>query len=285
MQDVLITGGTGLLGRHLLAELAKMRVHLLGRALEGRPKPDYECDLGAEVKFDWLPSKMDAVIYLAQSPRYRDLPDGALEVMRVNATQVGRLLEYARAAGVRSFIYASSGGVYGNSREPASENRPVQVVPGANVYVASKILGEAAVASYAGYFNTVILRPFFIYGRSQRREMLIPRLVDRIRARVPVVLSGRNGMKLNPIHASDAARATAAALHLEGGQIVNLAGPEVLTLRGLCEAIGEKLNVSPVFEIIEADGDVDLVGDISKMRTLLGQPSVAFSSGVVDVLD
>jgi UDP-glucose 4-epimerase len=59
-----------------------------------------------------LPQKLDAVIHLAQSYRFREFPAGAMSVTNVNVVATAHLLESAARKGVQHFICASTGGVY-----------------------------------------------------------------------------------------------------------------------------------------------------------------------------
>ena len=73
-------------------------------------------DLSSDWKISELPTKIDVIYHLAQSDKFRDFPAGAPDVFQVNINSTAKLLDYAKKTGVKSFIYASSGGVYGNGK-------------------------------------------------------------------------------------------------------------------------------------------------------------------------
>jgi nucleoside-diphosphate-sugar epimerase len=75
----------------------------------------------------------------------------------------------------------------------------------------------------------------------------------------------------------------AAALALTQSHKINVAGPEVLTLKGMCEIVGAHVGKSPKYVIDEAGNAMNLVGDITRMSELLLRPSTPFSTGVVDL--
>jgi nucleoside-diphosphate-sugar epimerase len=85
-----------------------------------------------------------------------------------------------KKSGVGSFIYTSSGGIYGNGNEPFLENTPIVPFGDLGYYLGSKACGEILVQSYANIFQVNVVRPFFLYGPTQKRDMLIPRLFDNI---------------------------------------------------------------------------------------------------------
>ena len=287
MRRIVITGGTGLLGSHLLPLLAEeAEVHVLGReppALAGAVH--HPVDLAEGLDEAALPAAPDAVIHLAQSSRFRDFPRSAAHVARINCQAAVELAQYAVRAGASLFLYASTGSVYAPGPAPLAEASPLAEGPALGFYAATKLAGERLLEPFGDLLNLVILRPFFVYGRGQNGSMLIPRLVDRVRSGEAIRLAGSEGMRLNPVHASDAAAAVRAALALDGGHCINVAGPEVLSLRGIGETIGRALDVEPVFETGADRATGDLVADIAAMRRLLVPPSVPFERGVRDFLE
>jgi nucleoside-diphosphate-sugar epimerase len=132
--------------------------------------------------------------------------------------------------------------------------------------------------------TVIILRPFFIYGPRQSPHMLIQRLVASVAAGRPVTLQGAQGLRINPLHVEDAARAFARALDLEESSTVNVAGSEVLTLREIATTIGKVVGREPIFEEVDAPPR-HLVGDTKKMHQILCVPVVPFASGVLSLRD
>jgi nucleoside-diphosphate-sugar epimerase len=110
--------------------------------------------------------------------------------------------------------------------------------------------------------------------------MLIPRLVQAVSDGKPISLQGPEGIRLNPIHVSDAADAVQRALDLQGSHTINIGGPEVLSLRQIGDLIGEAVGKVPRFEVQSVDQSRHLVGAIDKMTRLLGQPQIDFATGI-----
>ena len=117
----------------------------------------------------------------------------------------------------------------------------------------------------------VVVRPFFIYGPGQKRDMLIPRLFDSVASGKPITLQGDSGIRINPIHVNDAASAVAAILDLNESATFNIAGPEVLSIRDICECMGRYLGVEPIFAR-QPSVPNDLIADYSAMRDFLHNP-------------
>lgn len=285
MEKLLITGGSGLIGSHLIRSLGDYTVFNLSRRSFNsddnlQTVQNLTLDLSKEWKRKLLPPQIDAVIHLAQSEHFRDFPEQAEEVFQVNTVSTLRLLDYARRAGARTFILASSGGIYGYGEQEFCED--VEISPKGNLgfYLGTKLCSEVIAESYTPFMNVIMLRFFFVYGAGQRRSMLIPRLVQSVLDGKPIMLQGQNGIRINPTYVSDAVAAITHALELEGSHKINVGGPDVLSLRKIGQIIGSVVERKPRFDVqLEAEPR-HLVGDIHKMSRLLHRPKVKFEKGI-----
>lgn len=284
MKTCLVTGSNGLVGSFLLKELEGEPVYVLAK--NSHPSLNSIAgDLTDEAFPSKLPKKIDAVIHLAQSNHFKDFPEKSLDIFSVNTMSTLRLLDYARQAGAKMFIYASSGVVYGTGPHPFLESSQLPVQSRLGLYYTSKQASEMLVENYSNFFHTVILRFFFVYGPHQKGNMLIPRLVQSVSEGKPIQLQGETGIRINPIYAADAARAVKAALSLSQSEKINVAGPEILNLKDIGEVIGQCLGKEPHFDYNLQASPQDLIGDTQKMKTLLSAPSISFKKGIASYLD
>jgi UDP-glucose 4-epimerase len=287
VKHILITGANGLLGRSLCRRLIETCVSITAvvRSPVELPVDGIKYLHINLADIDWieqLPKRIDVVVHLAQSARFRDFPDSALDVFNVNVASTARLLDYAKTVGVKQFIYASSGGVYGNGSQAFKENTAI-VPPGQlGYYLGSKACGEILVQSYASVFQVTVIRPFFIYGPGQNRSMLIPRLMDSISSGRSINLQGAEGIRINPVHVEDASAAVVAALNTRDSATFNLAGYEILTIRQIAEAMGAHLGKQPIFQQVEGEPR-DFVADISAMRQRLHTPEHRLQDSLDDI--
>ena len=281
---VLITGGTGFIGSRLSARLAEAHeVHCLVRRQPVAPTSGIHfCvhDLSTPLRPESLPQKVDAVIHLAQSKYSKDFPDKAQDIYNINVASTFALLEYASGAGAKQFLYASTGGLYGIGNARFVENDHVQP---SNFYFSTKYSAELLVANYEMSYKTVVVRPFFVYGRGQASAMLIPRLVHSVLSGAPILLRGEQGLHINPLYVEDAVDALVQALTLADSHLINLAGPRVLSLAEIGRTIGDHLAIEPVFDVRESEEPGHLVGDIGTMERVLGPPRIDFARGVAEV--
>lgn len=284
MQRCLITGSSGLIGSKLI-KLLKNNWEIHSLMLPNIEEPlgflhKISCDMSHEWIIDGLPKNVDAIIHLAQSEKFRMFPEYTRDVFNVNTASTMWLLDYARQAGARTFILASTGGVYDSGVVPLTEEAIINCNVSKGFYASTKICSELLAGNYRAFMNIIILRFFFVYGPGQQSDMLVPRLINNIKNGNPVYLSGTNGFVTNPTYVADAAKSIYCALNLDGSHIINVAGPEVLSLRQITDYIGSYLKIEPQYEVNYDIKPANLIADISKMRRLLTEPIHRFEDSI-----
>lgn len=287
MKTCVVTGALGLLGSRVTQLLRENGwdaipvVREIPTAGTGSDASGYiKMDLSQTLDLTCLPSKVDAVIHLAQSSNFRGFPEKASDIFGVNTEATFRLLEYVRKAGASSFILASTGGVYASAPRPLSEGDSLSPLDKLGFYAASKLAAETISMAYSSLFNVQALRFFFIYGPRQHASMLIPRLFSSVRSGRPVIAQGsEGGMRFNPVYVNDAALAVAAALNIDGSHIVNVAGPETVDIVSAARQIGVVTGYEPVFDVRPDETPNHFIADISTMSRLLAKPATTFAQG------
>lgn len=287
--SILITGASGLIGSHLLDELTAYedKVYYISRhELPYRNKNFHhiKLDLTGLNFVDSLPNDVSYIYHLAQSNFYQDFPLKAEDVFNVNLNATHQLLIYGHEIGISNFIYASSGGIYNNLDGSIDEESSIKKHSKLGHYLATKLTSEIFVSQFSNYFNTQIMRLFFAYGPRQHERMLIPRLINSVNSGRPIKLSGPKGISLNPIYASDAAKALLSSLKLENSNIFNIAGSQEVSLMELINIIEQKLGLKAKI-IHEGSQDLKLIGDIQKMISELHKPEIFLHEGLGNVIE
>ena len=285
--SVLITGANGLVGRVLAEKLsAYCNVHAVVRSIPKVRQDGVEyhlLDFAKEWNDNILPRNLDVVFHLAQSENFRDFPNQAIDIFKVNIDSTARLLDFSRKTNVKRFVYASSGGVYGSGSHAFHENSPITAHEKLGYYLGSKFCSEILVENYSPYMLVNIARFFFVYGAEQKRSMLIPRLVDSVKEGRPIQLQGSDGIFVNPIHVSDAVRALEKMTSLNVSSTFNIAGPEIVSLREIADLVGAMINKTPVYQMRDGESQ-NIIANIDLMKSDLCIPSVSLSNGLKDII-
>jgi nucleoside-diphosphate-sugar epimerase len=289
--NILVTGANGLLGRtlcYLLAEdhkiFALIRDH--EQFLLNLNHKNISPVIGDLSHFETieLPEEIDAVYYLAQSRKFRSIPEGNLDVFAINTQGPLCLAHWAMKNEITHYFYASSGGIYPPSGEPITEDTPIHLQKSRGFYLDSKLGAELLLENYSSYFKTFsIIRPFFIYGIGQEQNMLIPRLINSVKTGSDITLSHDDGIRINPINVQDAAKACAQLLKIRGRYTFNIAGNEIITIGQIVRIIGLLVQKEPRF-ILTPTKQPDLIGDITQMKKLLYGPNISLYEGLKEMI-
>lgn len=210
---VLVTGGCGYVGSTLVPELLRYGhevdvydIQWFGSNLPMHEKLTVTID---DIRVNDLGNRMgsvDAVIHLAA---VANDPCGDLDpklTWEINALATMRLSDAAARAGVKQFIYASSGSVYGVSDAPeVTEDLPC--VP-LSEYNKTKMVAERAVLSYWNKMDVTILRPATVCGVSARTRLDVAVNALTIKALTTGKITVFGGDQVRPnIHIDDMVRA------------------------------------------------------------------------------
>jgi nucleoside-diphosphate-sugar epimerase len=284
---ILITGAGGFIGRHLVERLAGE--HEIYALVRRRPKQPFagvtylQHDLSQTLDPRRLPSRIDAIIHQAAVIDTDNLGPDLARAVNIGGTLA--MLGYAAASGVQTFLYASTGGVYGCRDRPFVESDPYNPM---DLYSDTKVQAERAVLASIWSFRRVVLRYFFPYGIGTPNP--IPRFVEcALTGQLIDILPGGRP-RLNPLHISDAVEATVRALQLGQNTIINIAGIETVTFAEIAWMAAAYGGRRPrFFTIAEAESipyyRADLVADITQMKNLLNfTPSIKLSEGIAELV-
>lgn len=307
---VLVTGGAGFIGSHLMERLlcdGRQVVCLddfndyYSPALKRR---NIECvrrcgdfrlyegdvrdkDLCARI---FKEQQIDVVVHLAARAGVRASIEQPVLYQEVNCAGTANLLELSRLHGVKKFIFGSSSSVYGNNKKvPFSEDDPVNepISP----YAASKRAGELLCYTYHHLYKMpiVCLRFFTVYGPRQRPDMAIHKFTRLIASGAEVPVYGDGTMKRDYTFYTDIIHGVVAAIEREFEfEIFNLGESNTVELAYLISLIEKALGTqAKIKRLPEQPGDVHITyADVSKACRLLGYtPSVAIEQGIPIFVD
>lgn len=288
---VIIFGSKGYLGHHLTAQFKTEGLEFEQVSSQDGSGIDPTSGL-LPVNFEINADAETTVVYLSQSPRFRDVPHEAPHILAVNTYSAICAATAAFKAGVRRFIYISTGTVYAPSFSPLDETAPVRRD---TWYTLSKLHAEEALQLFRDSMEIIVVRPFTLYGPAQTGR-LVPNLIDSVRSQRSVSINPRKqaghpddqsdgGLRISLCHISDAVRVILHLIRFGGPGLLNLASPESPTIRQLAEMIGTYLGIPPQFEIMKRRREYDLVADISLLRQSIPHFFIPLESGLKEIVD
>ncbi len=227
----------------------------------------------------------DAVIHLAAKAGVRPSVADPAAYADVNITGTVRVLEWARARGVRRMLFASSSSVYGgNEKAPVSEDDFVDhpVSP----YAATKKAGELLCHAYCHLYGMSIaaLRFFTVYGPAQRPEMAIHKFTRRIFEGKEIEIYGDGSSRRDYTYVDDIVQGVLCALSAPAGfRVYNLGESATIALSDLVGLIEKAAGIPARRRFLSPQpGDVPVTfADIRRARAEIGYaPSTPVAEGV-----
>jgi UDP-glucose 4-epimerase len=291
---VLVTGGSGFIGSHVVDSLVSAGHE--PRNLDLTPSPWHGpglettvADLTDAAAVAEAVRGCEAILHLAAMADVNQVVEAPGRTDAVNVHGTFNLLEAARAEGVSRFVYASTIWVYGNAPgpEPHDEDTPLVLPP--HLYTSTKLAGEMYCRSFETMYGvpTTILRFGIPYGPRARPAAVVPAFIARAKAGTPLTIAdaGADNHWSSPLYYRPAALP---ALHPNGaGRIYNLVGDELVSVKEIADAVRELVADVPVEH--GPDRPVDLVfGRTSGERAAseLGwAPTTSFRDGVRRYVD
>ena len=298
---VVVTGGAGFIGSHLVEALLTegYRVRVVDnlctghranlKHLEGR----YDWMEGDLAEFDVCRRAADEASYIFHQAAIPSVPRSIREPLPAHQsgpTATLNMLEAARRAGVRRFLFAASSSAYGDTDElpkhEAMYPRPL------SPYAAGKLAGEHYVSVYAKTMGLdgVSLRYFNIFGPRQDPSSpysgvisLFSRLMSE--GKRPVIHG--DGLQTRDFtYVANAVAANLAAMRSEapmGGAVLNVGTGDRISLLELIAAINDALgtNLEPEFQPARVGDILHSQASLDRIRTTLGYaPLVTFQEGL-----
>jgi UDP-glucose 4-epimerase len=304
---ILVTGGAGFIGSHLVDALvaAGERVTVLDDFSTGergnlghQPASHVRLVAGSildETAIEDALADCDRVYHLAVQCVRRSL-GAPRQSHDVNATGTLNVLESARRAGIRRFVYCSSSEVYGNTssnllNEDVTPCRPV------TVYGAAKLAGEYYAEAYRQTYGlpTLVVRPFNAYGPRAHEKGDLAEVVVRFLIRVlnglpPAIFGdGSNGRDFT--YVTDVAHGLRLAGESDAlvGQRVNIAFGRMITVKEVAQTIMRVCGRNDLgVELARPrPGDVHVLrADTRRAAELLGyRASIGFEDGIRRYVD
>ena len=307
MGNILITGGAGFIGSHLVDHLLTeggwqitvvddfndfyspeiKRANVAGHLLS----PNYklvEADI-RDMAAMWAlfaAEKFDCIVHLAARAGVRPSLLEPQLYTETNIVGTQNLLELAKAHDIKQFVFGSSSSVYGiNSKVPFAEDDPI--AQPISPYAATKAAGELLCHTYSHLYGIriVCLRFFTVYGARQRPDLAIHKFAKLISAGQPIPVFGDGTMRRDYTYIDDIIQGVRAAISYDRSmyEIFNLGESQTIELCELISLLERSLDMQAIIDRQPMQpGDVPITyADITKSREMLGyNPTTKIADGI-----
>jgi UDP-glucuronate 4-epimerase len=307
MKTVLITGGAGFIGSHLVDRLLAerewkvvvlddfnnfyspvLKYHNVARHTDDPSFTLVGADILSAAVLEGIFSdhKFDCVVHLADRLQIGNSVEDPHLFDRTNIHGTLNVLEAARNFKVKQFIFGSTAAVYGNNLQtPFSEDAPITDL--ISPFAETKAAGERLCRTYTQLYGLrcICLRFFTVYGPRQRPGTAVYKFMRQIDSGRPVTIYGSGKREQDYVHISDVIAGIRAALDYDSSnfEIINLGSGQAVKLFDLVRSIENALGQNAVVEEHQLPKRtlLDSLADIGKARRLLGYgPKVRIDAGI-----
>jgi UDP-glucuronate decarboxylase len=302
--NILVAGGAGMIGSHLVDALLALGHHVMvvdnfvtGQSTNlahHRQEPRLTI-VAADVSEPLPPSvnavRFDRVYHLASPASPVDFLRRPVEIMLVNSIGTQHLLEIARRDGAR-FLLASTSEVYGDPQHHPHEETywgRVNPIGPRSCYDEGKRFAESLTITFHRIhdLDVRIARIFNTYGPRARLDdgRIMPNFCVQALTGAPLTIYGDGTQSRSLCYVADLVAGLLALMEAEGcaGEVVNLGNPDERTVGQIAEVIVAATGSrSPVVQCpLPIDEPVRRQPDILKARRLLGwQPKIDLDEGL-----
>lgn len=270
----IVTGANGFIGKHMVA------------ALEAKGRNVVKFDLPADIRkpITLVPDKIDTIYHFAGLSNIVPSIKNPRDYYEANTTGTFNLIEAARLAGCRKFVYAASSGCYGqNPVPPISESHSCNPH---QPYALTKYLGEQIVMHYGKVYGMAVasLRIFNAYGNGCLTKTTCPSMLNIFLAQKangkPLTIVGNGTQSRDWVYVDDAVKAFMLVAE-SGAGIYNLATGIPTSVNRIAEILG-----GDAVHVPERGGEPHCIyGNNSRLRELGWEPGVSIEEGLALMLE
>lgn len=301
-KNVLVTGGTGLIGRPLVEMLLEQGAKVTIASLDDPSRASKEAifkrvDLREFSACLEICKNQDIVFQLAGvkgSPAMTANRPASFFVPTITFSI--NMMEAARRTGVERFLFTSSVGVY-SPAEIFYEDDVWKTFPSPNDRFAgwAKRMGELQADAYKieyGWDKISIVRPANVYGPYDNFDpanaMVIPSLIKRaMDGENPLTVWGDGSPIRDFIHARDVARGMLLAIERGINEPINLGSGQGVTIKEIAEIIVANIPFGPiklVWDITKPKGDAKRLMDMTRAYSYGFKPEISIEAGMIETI-
>ncbi len=312
-QNILVTGGCGFIGSHLVQRLLQTDYvnhvvtvdkisycsfadpfMIMTKSEQELYKNRHSLEVADILDRDRILEiidsyKIDTILHLAAETHVDRSFESSLRFTETNVVGTHNMLQCCldRRTQIKRFIHVSTDEVYGGNDIDVGFTEKSLLNP-TNPYAASKVAAEALVKSYQHSFGIpcIITRGNNVYGSCHFPDKLIPKFICLLKAHKSLPVHGSGSSKRSFLHVTDTANAMEIIMRWGSvGDIYNIAGDHeysVLDVVQYLREIASGMTITTEGAPDRAFNDQRYFIDSTKLRRLGWEPKVSFNDGLRD---
>lgn len=304
MSKILVTGGAGFIGSHLVKHLVNQgkEVIVLDNLLRGNKIDDAIFKKITFVKEDvrnfevvkTLSQNCDYIYHFAAVLGVDVVADNPVETMDTEVIGMKNVVDAALVNKVKKVIYASTSGIYGHSAIERSVTENIQVDPRTSYAMAKRYNEIYLKAAYEEKgLNSISVRFFNVYGSAQDNRMVVPRFFEQCLAGEPITVFGNGNQTRDFTFIDDTIKACLLLTEkVNGCEIFNVANENEFSIYELAKLMKDITNSKSEITLIDApkkryDYEVERrFGSSQKLFDAVGfKPNTDLRTGLTHILN
>jgi UDP-glucose 4-epimerase len=275
MSKVLVTGGSGFIGSHLVDRLIELGHNVISVDTKAKLNPNAA---GRLVNINDRSHTVDSykdvdyVFHVAGQARVQPSIHNPQDSIINNVNATAKVLQLSKQAGVKRVIYSMTSSIYGSHQPPHTEDMHPQPL---SPYAVSKLAGEQLCKVYSELYGleTASLRYFNVYGPRESEfgeyTTVVKKFLQQQAAGHPLTIVGDGEQRRDFTHVYDIVEANIAAMNYQGelkGEIFNIGAGHNYSVNGVAKLISDSHQYLPA-----RPGEArETLADNSKAREVLG---------------
>lgn len=291
MEKVIVTGGAGFIGSHLVDVLVDRgyEVHIIDNLYSGKKENVntkailHNIDIRDFEKLLPIFQNSKYVFHEAAIPQVQYSIENPIETNDINVGGLLNILEISKLSKIKRLIFASSSAVYGDQSEmPLIESMKANPI---SPYGAQKYIGEIYCKLYSEIYNleTVCLRYFNVYGPRQSHEgtyaSVVAKFLNLRKLNKPLTITGDGTQTRGFVYIADVVNSNILAMESDlvgKGEAINISGKESVSVNEIAKIIGGDVEYMEArIEPKNSQADVSLA-----KRLLNWEPKINLQEGL-----
>lgn len=303
MAKILVTGGAGFIGSHLVKFLVNTgnEVVVLDNLLRGNK---IDKDIFEKITFvkddirnyevvNTVSKKCDYIFHFAAVLGVDIVADNPVETMDTEVIGMKNVVDAALLNNIKKVIYASTSGIYGHSAIERSVTETIQVDPRTSYAMAKRYNEIYLKAAYEEKgLNSISVRFFNVYGSKQDNRMVVPRFFEQALRNEPLTVFGNGHQTRDFTYIDDTIKACLLLTEkVNGCEIFNVANENESNIYDLAVLIKEITNSKSEIILVDApkkryDYEVERrFGSSQKLLNAVGfKPNTKLRDGLKEIL-